>query len=168
MKHDLAWNRGEQCVSWNTEWSVRLHIWLATVSHQTLFHLTSLPLYEGSAMTWNSVWLETGAFPWWAMCVVKYWLVGTAAHMACHCFTPNAVSSHRASCVFFNFFIQFVIPVVHFFSLFNFVPLVFRWFAWGPFLNAICRSTTENWFFFPFLFNFSLYFFYSTIMKYIV
>ena len=37
MKQRLAWNSGEQRVSWNTEWSVRLHIWLATVSRQTLF-----------------------------------------------------------------------------------------------------------------------------------
>ena len=50
-------------------------------------------------MRWNNVCCETRGVPWRAARVVKYWVVGTTAHMACHCFTPNAVSSHLTSFV---------------------------------------------------------------------
>ena len=39
-------SRGEQCVTQNTDWSVRLPLRLPIVSRQTLFHLNSLPLYQ--------------------------------------------------------------------------------------------------------------------------
>ena len=44
-------------------------------------------------------WDETafGVKQWRAACVMKYWVVGTTARMACHCFTPNAVSSYLTS-----------------------------------------------------------------------
>ena len=54
---------------------------------------------KGSVVTWNSIWLETGALPWRVVCAKKYWLFGTMAYAVCHCFKPNAVSSHRASLV---------------------------------------------------------------------
>ena len=38
---------------------------------------------------------------WRAACVIKDWVVGTIAHTACHCFTPNAFSSHLLSLVLF-------------------------------------------------------------------
>ena len=41
--------------------------------------------------------LKQGALSWPAVCAKKYWLVGTIACVACHCFKPNAVFSHRAS-----------------------------------------------------------------------
>ena len=69
VKQSLAWNSGEQRVSYSTEWSVWLHIRLAIVSRQIVFHLTSLPLctsrhdyLEGERASclmnthWNTVW----------------------------------------------------------------------------------------------------------------
>ena len=41
--------------------------------------------YKGSAMTGNSAWLETGAFPWRVVWVKKYWLVNKMACAAYHC-----------------------------------------------------------------------------------
>ena len=40
-------------------------------------------------------WDETafGVKQWWAARVIKYWVVGTIARMACHCLPPNVVSS---------------------------------------------------------------------------
>ena len=48
-------------------------------------------------------WDETafGVKHWRAACVIKYWVVATTAQMACHCFTPNAVSSHLTSFVLY-------------------------------------------------------------------
>ena len=36
-------------------------------------------------------------FPWRATCATKSWLVNMDTCMTCHCFTPNAVSSHLTS-----------------------------------------------------------------------
>ena len=60
---------------------------------------SSVEGHQGSAVSWNRAWLETGALLWWAVCVKKNWQVGTMACAACQCFEPNAVSRHRASFV---------------------------------------------------------------------
>ena len=56
MKQRLAWNSDEQRVSWTTEWSMRLPVWLATVSRQTLFHPISFPLHSKVSILTYSVW----------------------------------------------------------------------------------------------------------------
>ena len=47
-------------------------------------HLIHYNTYQGNAVTWNSIWLETGTFLWRAVCAQKYWLVGTI----CPCGLP--------------------------------------------------------------------------------
>ena len=51
-------------------------------------------LYWGASLSGDGIWVETGAFPCRAACVIKHRVVGKLACAACHCFTPNAVSPH--------------------------------------------------------------------------
>ena len=61
------------------------------------FYLSMLASYR--YCTKEGRWDETafGVQQWRAACVIKYWVIGAIAHMACHCLTPNAVSSHLLS-----------------------------------------------------------------------
>ena len=56
-------SHGEQRVSPNTEWSIRLAVRLSIVSRQTPFHLTSLPLYSVSIFR-TFFEFSSSFFPW--------------------------------------------------------------------------------------------------------
>ena len=99
MKHDLAWNSGRPYAQSYRPLSIAWHTLLATVSRQTLFLLTSLPLYrfnsgtlpciETSNVNYTNNWLFVLSFitprrllsakiTWWLfLCQVIVILIGT-------------------------------------------------------------------------------------------
>ena len=64
---------------------------------QALYNLSTFMKHK--TCTKEGRWDETafGVKRWRAACVTNHWVAGAIARTACHCFAPNAVSSHFPS-----------------------------------------------------------------------